>query len=170
MHLAMIRARVPRLSLLKCNCRYSSSDASDSGAELTRDFIGRVLYDTDKGYFERDVIHTAPQPIEFKNLWGRWEYEMAVDKLYRRKPEGWHTPVEVFAPWYSRAIARYMLHQISACGSAGSSSLANKRDDDDSLLQVVEIGGGSGTNAVCVLDYLRAHAPAVYGHSSYTIV
>eukprot|EP00937_MAST-01D_sp_MAST-1D-sp2_P004553 g4553.t1 len=103
-------------------------------------------------------------PIDFKNLWGRGEYEKAVAQLYRRKPEGWHTPVEVFAPWYSRAIARYMLHQLRAEGDAEGGAGATRG------LEVVEIGGGSGANALCILDYLREHAPAVYERSAYTVV
>jgi hypothetical protein len=53
----------------------------------------------------------------------------------------WLTPVEVFAPWYGRALAHYMLE-------------LRKHDsniDSSTPLNIVEIGGGTGTLAASVL-------------------
>lgn len=53
----------------------------------------------------------------------------------------WLTPVEVFAPWYGRALAHYMLelrkHDLSI--------------DSTTPLSIVEIGGGTGTLAASIL-------------------
>ncbi|EKU21168.1 hypothetical protein NGA_2091500, partial [Nannochloropsis gaditana CCMP526] len=35
---------------------------------------------------------------------------------------------------------------------------------------IYEIGGGYGTNALCILDYLEAQAPEVYRRTRYTVV
>jgi SAM-dependent MidA family methyltransferase len=37
-------------------------------------------------------------------------------------------------------------------------------------LVIYEVGGGYGTNALAILDYLRAFAPEVYERTRYTIV
>ena len=37
-------------------------------------------------------------------------------------------------------------------------------------LEIYEIGGGYGTNALCILEFLRREAPAVYARTRYRIV
>jgi SAM-dependent MidA family methyltransferase len=37
-------------------------------------------------------------------------------------------------------------------------------------LVIYEFGGGYGTNARCILDFIRAMAPDLYRHMKYTIV
>ena len=70
----------------------------------------------------------------------------------QQEREAWLTPAEIFAPWYSRALAKYMLGEISG------------------PLHVYEIGGGSGTNAVEILNYMREHHPKVYETMQYTLI
>ncbi|GMF35787.1 unnamed protein product [Phytophthora lilii] len=126
-------------------------------AVLTREFIYASLYAKEAGYFttqQREVLHAPARGLDFGNLWGAGEYRQEVAKLYAQSPEAWLTPVEVFAPHYSQALARYML----------SSPFLRQP------LEVFEIGGGSGSNALHILDYLRAHAPDVYARTKYTLV
>lgn len=53
----------------------------------------------------------------------------------------WLTPVEVFAPWYGRAIAHYILEvRKHTLKGAAQQPLA-----------IVEIGGGTGTLAASIL-------------------
>lgn len=85
---------------------------------------------------------------------GRAEYESAVAANYRRLGAAWLTPVELFRPWYGRALARYLLEQR----------------DPAHPLRVFELGGGTGTAALTVLDYLREAAPNVYRTAAYTSV
>ena len=110
---------------------------------------------------------SPPVPsLDFGGLWGKWEYLEALDELYKAKPEAWMTPVEIFAPWYSRALARYMLHEKRQReGGGGGGGGAESR-----ALDIIEVGGGSGTNALGILDYLQQHAPEEYGRVRYTIV
>lgn len=54
--------------------------------------------------------------------------------------EAWMTPVEIFAPYYSHALAKYILRLP---------------DVDAENLRIVEAGGGSGTNALHILNYLQ---------------
>jgi 16S rRNA A1518/A1519 N6-dimethyltransferase RsmA/KsgA/DIM1 with predicted DNA glycosylase/AP lyase activity len=130
------------------------STAADAHAE----FIYASLYAKEAGYFttqQREVLHAPARGLDFGNLWGAGEYRHEVAKLYEESAEAWLTPVEVFAPHYSQALARYML---------SSPFLKDQR------LEVFEIGGGSGSNALHILDYLKAHAPDVYSKVKYTLV
>lgn len=117
------------------------ADASPASV-LTREYIYGALYARESGYFAtRHVLHAPPAPLAFGELWGEREYRTRVAELYRADTEAWLTPVEVFAPHYSRALARYML----------SSPFC----PPDGRLAVYEIGGGAGTNALHILDYLK---------------
>ena len=87
----------------------------DNKLLLVRDYIFTSLYNQENGYFGKfgsDII-TAPSRlnkyIDFKTLTGYWDYQKAVAKMYSSNPGGWMTPVEIFAPFYSQAIARYIL-------------------------------------------------------------
>lgn len=53
----------------------------------------------------------------------------------------WLTPVEVFAPWYGRALGHFMLELRKHDSSIDSSS----------PLSIIEIGGGTGTLAASIL-------------------
>lgn len=52
----------------------------------------------------------------------------------------WLTPVEVFAPWYGRAIAHYILEARKHTLHTANQPLA-----------IIEIGGGTGTLAASIL-------------------
>ncbi|KAF0696747.1 Aste57867_12506 [Aphanomyces stellatus] len=128
-----------------------------SSAVLTRDYIHGCLYSKEGGYFtseSREVLHAPKEPMDFNDFWGKGEYKAALTKLYEMDKEAWMTPVEVFYPYYSHAIANYMLM---------SPFTTDK-------LSIYEIGGGAGTNAKCILDYIRDQAPALYEETTYTMI
>ncbi|EQC39186.1 hypothetical protein SDRG_03392 [Saprolegnia diclina VS20] len=130
-----------------------------SQAPLTREYIHNCLYRKEEGYFtstQREVLHAPKEPIDFNDLWGKREYKNQVAALYAQDKEAWMTPVEVFYPYYSRAIANYMMmspHTLNA-----------------ESLHIYEIGGGAGTNALCILDYLKEQAPKLYANTTYTMI
>ena len=131
---------------------------TDKDAILTREFIYASLYAKESGYFtteDRHVVHVPDQGIDFNNLWGVGEYRKAVAELYRDSNEAWLTPVEVFAPHYSEALARYILN----------SPFFRKKE-----LEIYEIGGGSGSNALHILNYLKKEVPEVYIKTKYTLI
>ncbi|RLN65430.1 hypothetical protein BBJ29_009628 [Phytophthora kernoviae] len=133
------------------------SVANEDDSMLTRDFIYASLYAKEAGYFtteQREVLHAPTQSIDFGNLWGAGEYRNVVAQLYKESPEAWLTPVEVFAPYYSQALARYMLN----------SPFFRKE------LEIFEIGGGSGSNALHILNYLKEQVPDVYAKTKYTLI
>ncbi|KAE8993047.1 hypothetical protein PR003_g22100 [Phytophthora rubi] len=160
---AAAAARHIRLRPAACLARGVASRADAQVEEreegvLTREFIYASLYAKEAGYFtteQREVLHAPAQGIDFGNLWGAGEYRNVVAQLYKESPEAWLTPVEVFAPHYSQALARYMLN-----------SPFFRREQ----LEIFEIGGGSGSNALHILDYLQQQAPDVYAKTKYTLI
>ncbi|KAE9168441.1 hypothetical protein PF005_g28377, partial [Phytophthora fragariae] len=160
---AAAAARRIRLRPAACLARGVASRANAQVEEreegvLTREFIYASLYAKETGYFtteQREVLHAPAQGIDFGNLWGAGEYRNVVAQLYKESPEAWLTPVEVFAPHYSQALARYMLN-----------SPFFRREQ----LEIFEIGGGSGSNALHILDYLQQQAPDVYAKTKYTLI
>jgi hypothetical protein len=69
-----------------------------------------------------------------------------------------HTPTELFKPYYGQAIARYLLHQYRS----------HYYPHTD--LCIYEIGGGNGTLMLNILDYIRDNDPEVYNCTQYRIV
>ncbi|OQR84466.1 hypothetical protein THRCLA_10823 [Thraustotheca clavata] len=43
-------------------------------------------------------------------------------------------------------------------------------DNESGKLNIYEIGGGAGTNALCILDYIKEHAPGLYANTKYTMI
>lgn len=78
-----------------------------------------------------------------------------LEGIYSQNDIAWFTPVELFKPWYAYGIAEAIL-----------------RTADLSVpLKIYEIGGGSGTCAKGIMDYLMLNAPArVYNSMSYISV
>lgn len=145
----MLRQTVKAVVHLRAPSRLLQRARHTDAAVLTREYIYGALYARESGYFStRHVLHAPPAPIAFSDLWGEREYRARVAELYRTDAEAWLTPVEVFAPHYSRALARYMLSS-PFCPPAGR-------------FAVYEIGGGAGTNALHILDYLKVRMGCVY--------
>jgi hypothetical protein len=63
------------------------------------------------------------------------------------------TPVEIFQPHYSHAFAKYIIDNLS--GSIG--------------VNIVEVGGGTGRNALHILNYFSKYVPKIYENISYTL-
>lgn len=70
----------------------------------------------------------------------------------------WHTPTELFQPYYGQALARYLLVNYKL-------SLFPYQD-----LTIYEMGGGNGTLMINILDYIRDTQPDVYSRTRYKII
>nr|CCA18959.1 conserved hypothetical protein [Albugo laibachii Nc14]CCA24842.1 conserved hypothetical protein [Albugo laibachii Nc14] len=130
---------------------------STSESILTREFIYGALYAKNCGYFARegrDVLRSLDHEIDFENLWGESEYRAKIDQEYRVQSEAWMTPVEIFAPFYSHALAKYILRLP---------------DVNSENLRIFEAGGGSGINALHILNYIQVSSDEVNVHLSGVI-
>ncbi len=186
----------------------TGSQGDKGSHQLVREFVHEALYSPVDGYFGAKgqsviISPSVDQRIPFASLKGYWDYQLALDKLYKSKASAWMTPVEIFAPHYSQALARYILEAHAK--EAAEGPLAYEGDDEEEdeedggykkvstarrrrralprreplqapgaaaaqELVIYEIGGGYGTNAQCILDYLQTQAPEVYARTKYTII
>jgi len=102
--------------------------------------------------------------IEFHSELGRryTEFEDALDDAQggAENPtrQLWHTPTELFRPFYGEAIARYLVSNYR---------LTTYPYDD---LLIYEMGAGRGTLMLNILDYIREVDPQVYARTRYNII
>nr|CAB3475193.1 unnamed protein product [Digitaria exilis] len=137
---------------------FSSGNLTGGKPILVRDFVRSALYDPNHGYFSKRTgpVGVLDASIRFNQLeGGRSAYMQHLDKLYKKHDIAWFTPVELFKPWYAYAIAASILRTANLSVP----------------LKIYEIGGGSGTCAKCILDYMMLNAPPkVYNDMKYISV
>ncbi|KAF2224234.1 S-adenosyl-L-methionine-dependent methyltransferase [Elsinoe ampelina] len=138
---------------------------------LMRDFIEDSLYNPSYGYFSKQAVIFSPgDPFDFRTLpdeasfhreLGRryTEFEDALDeKEYDETRQLWHTPTELFRPYYGEAIARYLVSNYKL-------QLYPYHD-----LLIYEMGAGNGTLMLNILDYIRATDPDVYARTQFRVI
>ncbi|KAI4338328.1 hypothetical protein L6164_016668 [Bauhinia variegata] len=124
---------------------------------LVRDFIHSALYHPLHGYFSQKSrsVGVLKKSIKFNQLEGRKAYMRYLDNIYKQSDISWFTPVELFKPWYAHAIAGAILRTANFSVP----------------LKIYEIGGGSGTCAKGIMDYIMLNAPArIYNSMTYISV
>lgn len=139
---------------------------SSAGRQLTRDFIHDSLYNTEYGYFsKRALIFSYPEDIDFKSLSSMDDFHQQISDLYQEYDEAegddaaqvWHTPTEIFKPWYGYALANYILQEYEKMPKSGP-------------LIIYEMGAGNGTLMGNILDYVKNYAPDIYKNMNYNII
>lgn len=138
---------------------------------LTRDFIEDSLYNPSYGYFSKQAVIFRPgDPFDFSRikdephfhrlLGQRYtEFEDELDKKELNDTRQlWHTPTELFSPYYAEALARYMVSNYK---------LWQFPHYD---LIMYEMGAGNGTLMLNILDYIRDTDRAVYDRTKYKII
>ncbi|KAI8538012.1 hypothetical protein RHMOL_Rhmol09G0067500 [Rhododendron molle] len=156
---------------------------------LVRDFIRSALYDPNHGYFSQrsGSVGVLEKSVKFNQLEaerpfsssvlgviggtvsvvfreqplcayiakGRKAYMQYLDTIYKKNDISWFTPVELFKPWYAHGIAESILRTANL----------------SIPLKIYEIGGGSGTCAKGIMDYIMLNAPTrVYSNMTYISV
>jgi hypothetical protein len=130
------------------------------------------LYNPSYGYFSKQAVIFSPgepfnfnalrDELEFQAELGRryTEFEDRLDDLEGENPtrQLWHTPTELFRPYYGEAIARYLVTNYR---------LTTYPYDD---LLIYEMGAGRGTLMLNILDYIRAVDPQVYARTRYNVI
>ncbi|CAK7895498.1 hypothetical protein CAAN1_10S00320 [[Candida] anglica] len=71
----------------------------------------------------------------------------------------WHTPTELFSPFYGEALARYLLVNYKLNGHYPYHDLI-----------IYEMGGGNGTLMCNILNYIKETQPDVYARTQYKII
>ncbi|BFZ63587.1 hypothetical protein YB2330_004718 [Saitoella coloradoensis] len=138
---------------------------------LVRDFIDDSLYNPNYGYFSKQAVIFSPeQPFDFNRIKDDLDFQRVMGERYAEfeslvdedglitQRQVWHTPTELFKPYYGEAIARYIVAQYK---------LEHYPYRD---LIIYEIGGGNGTLMMNILDYIRDQEPDVYARTRYRII
>lgn len=133
---------------------------------LTRDFIHDSLYNSDYGYFsKRALIFSYPQDIDFTSLKSSEDFHHRVAELYQEYDEAeddaaaqvWHTPTELFKPWYGYAIGEYILRE-------------HLQKSSNRPLILYEMGAGNGTLMCNILEHIQRSNPRVYASMQYNVI
>lgn len=138
---------------------------------LTRDFIEDSLYNPSYGYFSKHAtIFNPGDPFDFNSIQSDKDFHELLgqrymdfeDKIDDENPDDnrqlWHTPTELFRPYYGEAIARYLV--------ANYKLTVFPYDD----LIIYEMGAGNGTMMRNIMDYIRDFEPEVYQRTKYRII
>jgi len=129
------------------------------------------LYNPSYGYFSKQVVIFTPgESFDFNNLENENEFHKLLgqrytefeDKLDIEEPNEtrqlWHTPTELFRPYYGEAMARYLVANYK---------LSQYPYHD---LTIYEMGAGNGTLMLNILDYIRDAEPLVYERTKFKII
>lgn len=137
---------------------------------LVRDFIDDSLYHPNYGYFSKQAVIFSPETdFEFEKIKDNMEFLDIIADKYREIEDDmdvrdevarqvWHTPTELFKPWYGYAIAKYIVTEYK---------LNNYPHKD---LIIYEMGAGNGTLMMNILDYIQQFEPTVYERTRYRII
>ncbi len=148
---------------------------------LVRRFIGRRLAD----YYAQPSHKVVGRSTELEalqangnqlsSLYGEWHWKRFFQKIYDEREGHWLTPVELFQPHYSYVLGDFCAtyYEQMAATHIPHDSSTSKTSNDKSVIpfEIIELGGGRGTNAHWILSYLQEQQPHVYSAlTSYTLV
>lgn len=86
-------------------------------------------------------------------------FEDALDaEVPNESRQLWHTPTELFRPYYGEAIARYLVTNYK---------LSNYPLHD---LIIFELGAGNGTLMLNILEFIRDFEPDVYARTKFKVI
>ena len=106
------------------------------------------------------VVGSISNHTSFSSLLNEWHWKYTYKRIYKEQKGMWLTPVELFYPYYSNILANFITESIN-------NNLQHKHED---VFDIVELGGGRGTNAKAVLNHLNVSHPNMYDRlQSYTI-
>lgn len=137
---------------------------------LLRRYIGQRLIDYYAQPYKsvvgsRVVGQQKHHKIDYRFLLGEAHWKRLHKKIYRsmgrvtskRTSGQWLTPTELFAPHYSYCIAEYIAKTV--------------REYDGNAFQLLELGGGHGTNAQAILQHLQDNHESIYQQlESFTVL
>lgn len=130
------------------------------------------LYNPHYGYFSKQAVIFSPgEPFDFNSMRDELEFQSELGRRYTefedllddRDGENetrqlWHTPTELYRPYYGEAIARYLVSNYR---------LTTYPYHD---LLIYEMGAGRGTLMLNILDYIREVDPQVYARTKFNII
>lgn len=120
-----------------------------------REYIQQSLYHPTEGYFSKErppLLQTSA--IHFPSVPSRESYQNKVATQYARTSHGWMTPVQLFTPHLSHAIANRI----------------RSSSPSDRPLHIIELGAGRATLAQDILSYFAGCHSDFLSTLTYTLV
>ena len=136
-----------------------------------------------------------PHRIPFRYLLGEYHWKYIYGNIYRNTSGQWLTPSELFSPYYGQCMALWMIQQIEHRqlqlqqppqhnipavenhyrhhhSNMLPASVSKTIKKPKMKIEIVELGGGRGTNAIDILEYIyQYHYETIYTNIiSYTIL
>ena len=138
---------------------------------LTNFALSDALYNPNYGYFSKEaVIFSSGEPFNFNQMSSEPEFYKLLGQRYTEFEDKldlkakndtrqlWHTPTELFRPYYGEAMARYLVENYK---------LTHHPYHD---LIVYEMGAGNGTLMINILDHIRDMYPEVYERTKFKVI
>lgn len=129
------------------------------------------LYNPNYGYFSKQVtIFNPGDAFQFNAMADEAEFYKLLSIRYKQFEDEldtvslnetrqlWHTPTELFRPYYGEAIARSLVEQYK---------LTHHPYHD---LIIYEMGAGNGTMMLNILDHIRDFYPEIYPQTQFKII
>ena len=125
-----------------------------------RHFIHNSLYNPFYGYFSvhAQVLENdqKKQLLDFKRIKNNDDFLWRLANLYSdidndhssKHLQLWHTPTEIFQPFYGYAIAKYITKQFKEKKGCFGGINSEK-------VKIIEIGAGNGTLMKNIMTYFR---------------
>jgi len=113
---------------------------------------------------------TPGNSIPFSSLLGKYHWHYIHKKSYINQTGQWLTPTELFQPYYSNIIANFIAHEVLRNDADDGDGCDKEKNRHNEKIQVLELGGGRGTNAYHILKHLERAHPDVYERIEYHIV
>lgn len=85
------------------------------------------------------------------------EKKVEQEKIAKPSLQLWHTPTELFQPYYGEGLARYIIAN-------------HKSKNEGKDLVIYEAGAGNGTLMLNILDFLQKNEPEIYSTVKYRII
>lgn len=108
------------------------------------------------------VVGTTNASVDFSSLLGQWHWKRTYKQLYKQQKGQWLTPVELFTPYYSNVFANFV--------SSSMKPMLESQKHNSEGFQIVELGGGRGTNANALLNHLQLHHNDIYDRLTEYII
>ncbi len=115
------------------------------------------------------VIFSTPDDVLFNDFKGNYEFMNFISDLYKNVEEDyndvndiarqvWHTPTELFKPYYGYSVADYLIQRFE-----------NEKTPLEHFT-IYEVGAGNGTLMNNILDYIAQTRPDLYAITRYNII
>ncbi|MCJ1341549.1 hypothetical protein MMC09_006845 [Bachmanniomyces sp. S44760] len=147
------------------------SSAFDTRHQTDKIWPSDSLYNPNYGYFSKQVVIFSPgEPFDFNGMRNELEFHRDLGRRYTGFEDAldahspndtrqlWHTPTELFRPYYGEAIARYLV----------TNYMLSYHPYHD--LIIYEMGAGNGTLMLNILDYIRDLHPDVYTRTKFKVI